>query len=501
MTKGAAPTSNSAAGLRPDTLDLRAILDAQRRAFLDQGPPSGEVRLQRLDKLILLLTENAETFADAMSADFGSRPLPASLLSDAAGIMPDVLLARKHLKRWMRPDRLRSSALSGLPTIVEKRPLGVVGIIGPWNFPVGLVMQPAASALAAGNRVMIKFSEVTPRTAEAFATAARSYFTPEEFAVVTGGPQVGAAFSDLPFDHIFFTGSPGVGALVARSAGANLVPVTLELGGKNPAVVGRSADVTKSAERIMSARLANGGQLCLCPDYVFVPSGALDEFVMAAMNVATRLVSKHADELTSIVDDRNYDRVTGLIDDAREHGAVVKSAPLAADRSRRRIPPTIVLGVTDEMAIARDEVFGPVLSVLTYDDLDDVVRYVNDRPSPLATYWFGQQDFSFREYRRRVTSGGMTVNDFAAHCSVSAAPFGGVGRSGSGAYHGKTGFDTFSHQRAVTTSKLPISLGSMMTPPYSPLFERGLRTFIGVHARRSRRRLERAGYSLPKPLD
>jgi coniferyl-aldehyde dehydrogenase len=498
MTSRLESASDIGAETVVDGPELRSILDSQRRAFLREGPPSAAVRRERIDKLILLLTENADVFADALNKDFGTRPLPASLLSDFAGILPDVLLARKQLERWMRPDKLRSTALSGLPTIVEKRPLGVVGIIGPWNFPVGLVVQPAASALAAGNRVMIKFSEVTSHTAEAFARAARRYFTPEELAVVTGGPDVGAAFSELPFDHLFFTGSPGVGALVARSAGANLVPVTLELGGKNPAVVGGGAEVAASATRIMSARLANGGQLCLCPDYVFVPSHALDEFVSTAVNVATKLVSNHGDELTTIVNDGNYDRVLGLIDDARERGAEVRSVPVAADRARRRIPPTILLGVTDEMKVAHDEVFGPVLSVLPYDDIADVVTYVNDRPSPLATYWFGPQDASFREYRRLVTSGGMTVNDFAAHCSVNAAPFGGVGKSGSGAYHGRTGFDTFSHHRAITTSKLPTSLGSMMTPPYPGLVTRGLRAFIGLQARRAKRRLGRAGVRLPE---
>lgn len=474
--------------------DLRSVLDAQRRDFLNEGPPSAAVRRQRLDRLILMLTENAELFAETLNRDFGNRPVPASLLSDAAGVLPDLLRTRKRLERWMRPEKLRSTVLSGLPTIVEKRPLGVVGIIGPWNFPVGLVVQPAASALAAGNRVMIKFSEVTSHTAEAFAAAARRYFAPEELAVVTGGPEVGAAFSELPFDHLFFTGSPQVGAAVARAAGANLVPVTLELGGKNPAVVGPGADVATSAQRIMSARLANGGQLCLCPDYVFVPSGLVDEFTSVAMDVATRLASgDNADGLVSIVNDRNFDRVAALIDDARNKGADVLSAPVAADRSRRRIAPTLLLGVTDEMQVTHDEVFGPVLSALPYDDIGTVVSYVNSRPAPLAAYWFGPKDSAFDEFRRRVASGGMTVNDFAAHCSISGAPFGGVGQSGSGAYHGKTGFDTFSHHRTITTSRLPLSLGAMMTPPYPRTFTRGIRAYLGAQRRLAKRRLNRAG--------
>jgi coniferyl-aldehyde dehydrogenase len=478
--------------LQDVSLDMKSILELQRADFLREGPPSAAVRRDRVDRLILLLTENIEVFAEALNADFGTRPIPASLLSDGAGVLSDVLLTRKRLERWMRPETLHRTALSGLPTVVEKRPLGVVGIIGPWNFPVGLVVQPAASALAAGNRVMIKFSEVTARTAEAFAQAARRYFQPEELAVITGGPDVGAEFSNLPFDHLFFTGSPGVGASVAKAAGANLVPVTLELGGKNPAVVGPAGDITTAAKRIMSARLANGGQLCLCPDYVFVPSGSVKTFCDAAMSVAEQLVSNgNADQLVSIVNDRNYDRVTGLIEDARLHGADVRTAPIAANPTTRRVPPTLLLGITDEMSIAHDEVFGPVLSVLPYDDIDAVISYVNNRPSPLAAYWFGPKDAAFDQYLHRVNSGGMTVDDFAAHSSVNAAPFGGVGQSGSGAYHGKTGFDTFTHHRAVTTSKLPTSLGAVMTPPYSPALTAGLRGYLKLQQKMAARRLKR----------
>ena len=476
----------------PGTRDLVAILEAQRRAHMKEGPPSATVRRDRLDRLILLLTENADALADALHADFGNRPASASLLADVAGILRDILLTRKNLERWMRPERVPGSARTGMPTIVEKRPLGVVGIIGPWNFPVGLVVQPAASAFAAGNRVMIKFSEVTAATAETFAAAVPRYFAPEELAVVTGGPEVGAAFSALPFDHVFFTGSPQVGAAVARAAGANLVPVTLELGGKNPAVVSASADIADSAKRIMLARLVNGGQVCLCPDYAFVPSGAVEQFCTAAMDTATALVTGgHGDDLVSIVNERNYDRVMGLIDDARTRGAEVRSAPLPVDRSRRRIPPTLLLGVTDEMRVSREEIFGPVLSVLPYDDIETVVDYVNSRPAPLAAYWFGPQDNAFEVYRRKVNSGGMTVNDFAAHCSVYGAPFGGVGQSGWGAYHGKTGFDTFSHHRAVTVSRLPVSLGSVLTPPYSPMLTAGVRGYVGLQRRLAARRRRR----------
>jgi coniferyl-aldehyde dehydrogenase len=489
----------SAASIPADLAELHAILECQRRDFVDKGPPSFAVRRERLDRLILLLTANAQVLADAIHADFGNRPAEASLFTDIAGILPDLLMTRNRLRRWMRDDTVRGSGLLGLPTVIEKRPLGVVGVIGPWNFPVGLVVQPAAAALAAGNRVMIKFSEVTPRTADAFSAAAARYFPREELAVVTGGPEVGAQFSSLPLDHLFFTGSSHVGAQIARAAGANLVPVTLELGGKNPAVVAPGSDVNKSAERIMAARMANGGQICLCPDYVFVPTASVDAFVAAAVRTADTIASPaNAAGLVSAVNDRNFDRVTSLIDDARQRGARVVTAALGHDRTQRRLTPTLLQDVTDDMQISQEEVFGPVLSVLPYDDIATVVDHVNRGHAPLAAYWFGPKDAAYEVFRRRVSSGGMTVNDFAAHCSIFAAPFGGVGHSGSGAYHGKAGFDTFSHRRTITTSRLPLGLGTLLTPPYSRPLSQLIRGYIAVQRRRAARRLANTRHTTQK---
>jgi coniferyl-aldehyde dehydrogenase len=474
------------------TPELRSLLDAQRVDFLRAGEASAALRRDRIDRLILLLTEGADDFSAALRADFGNRPHAINLMSEVVGILPDLLTTRRHLTSWMRPQKLRSSALLGVPTVVEKKPLGVVGIIGPWNFPVGLVVQPAASAFAAGNRVMIKFSEVTPRTAELFATTAATYFEPTELTVVTGGADVGAAFSALPFDHVFFTGSPQVGALVAAAAAKNLVPVTLELGGKNPAVVAHDADVPAMARRIMAARLTNGGQLCLCPDYVFVPRDRVGAFVDAALGQAKIAAAGEGEAgMVSIVDDKNFQRVTALIEDARSRGATLHDTGTRADSARRRIPPTVVLDVTDDMRIAQEEVFGPVLSVLPYDSLNEVCDYIAARPSPLAAYWYGPADSGLDEFRKRTLSGGMTVNDFAMHCAMMAAPFGGVGHSGWGAYHGKAGFDTFSHHRTVTTSKLPFSFANLMTPPYSPLLKRGLPAYVGWQRRAASRRLAR----------
>ncbi|MDQ2638182.1 MAG: aldehyde dehydrogenase family protein, partial [Actinomycetota bacterium] len=407
---------------------LRDLLDAQRCDFLAAGPPSAALRRDRIDRLILLLTENADEFSAALHADFGNRPHAVNLLSDVVGILPDIKATRRHLEAWMRPQRVRSGLLMGMPTVVEKKPLGVVGVIGPWNFPISLVVQPAASAFAAGNRVMIKFSEVTARTAALFAARVPEYFDPAELAVITGGANVGAAFSALPFDHLFFTGSPGVGAKVAAAAAQNLVPVTLELGGKNPAVIAPGADAPAMAHRVMAARVANGGQICLCPDYVFVPRAKVDSFVTAALTRGRLAASEEGDAgLVSIVDAKNFDRVTSLIDDARARGATVRDAGTPVDRTSRRIPPTVVLGVTDDMRISREEVFGPVLSVLPYDDIDEVCAYAAARPSPLAAYWYGNTDADFEKFCARTQSGGVAVNDFALHCAVMEAPFGGVG--------------------------------------------------------------------------
>lgn len=471
--------------------DLLARLQAQRSDFVRRGAPSVAVRRDRIDRLILMLTEKADAFSEALHIDFGNRPHLVNLLSDVAGILPDLAYTRRCLRAWMRSDHLFvRGTLIGLPTIIEKRPLGVVGIIGPWNFPVSLVVQPAASAFAAGNRVMIKLSEIPSRTAEVFAAAVTEYFDVKELTAVTGGPDVGAAFGALPFDHLFFTGSTGVGERVAQTAGKNLVPVTLELGGKNPAVVAHDADIAAAAKRIMLARLANGGQLCLCPDYAFVPHRAVAEFVEAAMRWAKDAANAEGGAgLVSIVDDKNYRRLSDIITDARNQGATVRQIELEADPVRRRIPPTILLDVTDSMIATQQELFGPVLVVFPYDSVEEVTTYINARPSPLAAYWHGKPDAEFDRFREHVCCGGMTVNDFALHCAMIGPPFGGVGRSGFGAYHGKAGFDAFTHRRTVTISRLPFSLAGVLAPPYSVALKAAVSQYLALHRWRAGRRV------------
>lgn len=475
--------------------ELRELFDHQRTAFLADGPPSAAVRRDRIDRLTLMLTENTGAIADAVGADFGSRPRSTSIVSEVLGIVPDLELTRARLAAWMKPRRvLPLAGALGLPMRVEPSPLGVVGVIAPWNFPVGLLAEPAAAAFAAGNRVMAKASEVTARTGELLTRLAPKYFDPTEFVVICGGPETAATFSSLPFDHLFFTGSPQVGALVAQAAAANLTPVTLELGGKNPAAVGHGADVAKVGARIMAARLANGGQLCLCPDEVYVPRAQVPAFVDAAQTAARTSFPSvlHGEGWVSIVNERNFDRVVGLIEDAVAQGArkieVAPPGERLPDRASRRIAPTILLDVTADMTIDSEEVFGPVLTVHAYDRIDHVITRLAHRPAPLAAYWYGPTGPDFERFRSRTRSGGMTVDDFAAHCAAMSAPFGGVGRSGYGAYHGKAGFDTFSHLRTIVHNKTPVSVAQLLVPPYPRGYDRIVEKSVDLVRRTARRR-------------
>ncbi|HEV7422656.1 MAG TPA: coniferyl aldehyde dehydrogenase [Mycobacterium sp.] len=477
--------------------ELRAILDRQRQAFVAAGPPGAAERRNRIDRLLALVLDNTDAFVDAMAADFGTRSRAASLFTEVVGITSVIEHTRSHVTEWMRPSRImRGARLFGLRARVESTPLGVVGIIGPWNFPLNLVVLPATAALAAGNRVMIKMSEVTPRTAELMKRLAPQYFDPDELRVITGGPDVAAAFSDLPFDHLFFTGSPSVGALVQRAASQNLVPVTLELGGKNPVIVAPDADVRRSATRIAQARMVNGGQVCVCPDYVFVPDDRVETFVDVARDTLRRMFPAIVsnDDYCSSVNDANFDRVVGLIDDARAKGARVEAvAPdreTLPDRATRKIAPTIVRGVDEGMKIAGEEIFGPVLVVMEYARLADAIDYINQRPAPLVAYWYGPEGEQFRDFVRSTRSGGVARNDFAAQMIPSAAPFGGVGRSGMGAYHGKAGFDTFSHQRSVVGTDLPFSVTGSAAPPFSSPMKFYADVSLRMARRRNNRRLK-----------
>ncbi|MCV7151683.1 coniferyl aldehyde dehydrogenase [Mycobacterium pyrenivorans] len=477
---------------------LRSRLLLQQQAFLAEGPPSAAVRRHRIDRLVALLFENADALAQAMLADYGSRSPVASVMTEIVGIGSTIEYTRNNLERWMRPRRtLPGYRLFGVSAEVEPSPKGVVGIIGPWNFPVNLVALPAVEAFAAGNRVMIKMSEVTSHTAEVFADLAARYFDPSELDVVVGPIEVGAQFAALPFDHLFFTGSPSVGRLIQRAASEHLVPVTLELGGKNPVVVAQNADIDRYAGRIANARLVNGGQVCLCPDYVFVPTERVEEFCQAASAAIRRILPSvvNSPDFTSSVNDANYERVLGLLEDARKKGAhIISVAPpgeTLPDRATRKIAPTLVTNVDGSMRITSDEIFGPLLVVMGYRALDEVITYINERPSPLAIYWYGDDNDDFRHLVKRTRSGGVSRNDFALHMAFPQTPFGGVGKSGMGAYHGKAGFDAFSHHRPVVGSALPFSFTGLAAPPYSRSKTAMAKFSVWSTRRKARRRLAR----------
>ncbi|MDX2356927.1 aldehyde dehydrogenase family protein [Dietzia sp. PP-33] len=455
-------------------LTLAQILERQQQAFLADPQPGAGIRRDRIQRLKRLVLDNAAELTEAIREDYGSRPETLSTLTDIASSIPDLDHQRGHLTKWMKPTRIsRVLDRAGFVQEVRHDPKGVVGIIGPWNFPLYLTIVPAGSALAAGNRVMIRPSSVTARTTEVLCRLAPQYFAVDELAVAGPEHGRGSDFSALAFDHLFFTGSPGVGKSVARDAAENLTPVTLELGGKNPVVVDSSADIDRAARGIASSRLINGGQVCMCPDYVFVPEAGLDTFCDTVLDQwrgsLPAIVGNP--EYTATVNTSNYERIVGLIDDAVAKGAVMRDAAPAGEQLPdpvvRKIAPTLLTGVTPEMEIDSDEVFGPVLTVFGYRSVDEAVRYINDRPSPLVLYWYGEKNERFEVVADRTRSGTIYGNDFGIGMASPAIPFGGVGNSGMGGYHGHYGFRTFTHERAVAMHSYGATVSEMLVPPFT----------------------------------
>jgi coniferyl-aldehyde dehydrogenase len=456
---------------------MSAVLAAQKAAQLRDGAPSLEVRASRLDRCVKLLIDHEGEIAAALNADFGNRPAEVTGITDVAGSIGPLKHAKAHLKAWMKPEKRGTTpallGLLGAKAEVRYQPKGVVGVISPWNFPVNLTFAPLAGILAAGNRAMIKPSEYTPATSELMARMFASAFDEEEIAVFPGGPEVGQAFSELAFDHLIFTGATSIARHVMKAAALNLVPLTLELGGKSPVILGRSADYATAAARVMAGKTLNAGQICLAPDYVLSPKDKVGEFVKEATASVTAMFPTIKDnpDYTAIIADRHYDRIRGYIDDARAKGAeVVEINPAGEDFSQqqhRKIPPTLILNATDEMSVMREEIFGPVLPVVTYGEVGEAIAYVNAHERPLGLYYFGADAGEEAEVLSRTTSGGVTVNDVIFHVAQEELPFGGVGPSGMGSYHGIDGFREFSHRKAIY-HQLKKDLGPMkaLRPPY-----------------------------------
>jgi coniferyl-aldehyde dehydrogenase len=457
--------------------DMQGVLDRQRKAYLAEGVVSAATRVDRLERAIQAVKKHRKAFVDAMNEDFGHRSEHQSMFTDIASSIGPLRHAQQHLKHWVKKDKRKVTpsilALLGAKSWVEYQPLGVVGVISPWNFPVNLTFTPLAGILSAGNRCMIKPSEYTPATSAAMAVAFAEAFDEEEIAVVTGGPQTGSDFSGLAFDHLLFTGATSVAKHVMRAASANLVPVTLELGGKSPVIISSKAEMDTTTDALMAGKMLNAGQICLAPDYVFVPRERMGEFVDSSKRAVAKMFPTLLDnpDYTSVVNARHFERISGYVDEAKERGVeVVEINPANEDfrqQSAHKIPPTLLIDPPEDSAVMQEEIFGPVMPIKPYDTIDETVDYVNAHDRPLGLYYFGNDKQETEQVLNHTTSGGVTVNDVIMHIAQENLPFGGVGPSGMGAYHGEDGFRTFSHAKAVfkqATFNPAEKLG--LRPPY-----------------------------------
>ncbi len=456
--------------------EMKRLLALQRAAFAKQMLPTAAVRRERLARLQAMVEQNEQAIVAAIGRDFGHRSSHESMLAEIFMTLSAIRHNSRKLRGWMRARRV-ATPLHMLPgsSRVLRQPLGVVGVIAPWNYPCQLSLVPAAAAIAAGNRVLIKPSELTPAFSSLLARLVAATFEPDELAVVLGGADIGAAFAELPFNHLFFTGSTSVGRVVAAAAARNLTPVTLELGGKSPAIVDASADIKMAAERIAYGKLVNAGQTCVAPDYALVPRDRVDDFVRHYTSAVESMYPTIAanPDYTSIVSVRHYERLQRLVSEAQDCGARViaidpgKEGP---QHATRKMLPTILLRVDDDMAAMRDEIFGPLLPVLAYDSSDDALAYINRHERPLALYWFGNDSAERERVLASTLSGGVTVNDVLWHVAQENMPFGGVGASGSGSYHGEAGFLAFSKQKPVF-SQAHLNAFGLFRAPYGKVFD------------------------------
>jgi len=468
----------------PDTSALQTAFDSLKSAWNRDGGLDQKARRAALKRLKSELISRRDDLAAAISKDFGNRSRHETLGAEIFLPVSSIRHTLENLEEWMEPlEREISWHLQPAKGQIVYQPLGVVGIIAPWNYPLQLALLPLIAAVSAGNRVLLKPSEFTPETTAALKSLVQAVFTEDQVRIVTGDAALGAAFSSLPFDHLLFTGSTRVGRLVMQSAAANLTPVTLELGGKSPAIVHASFSTTKAAERIAYGKTYNAGQTCIAPDYVLCPRDQVDAFVAAVqVQVAAFFptISDNAD-YTSIINDQHHARLQALVEDARAKGAKVHAVnpgeePIPGDS--RKMPLHVLTGVTEEMDVLQEEIFGPVLPVVPYDTLEDAIAYVNDRPRPLALYYFDHNRKRVDDVLSRTTSGGACINDTLLHNAQEELPFGGVGPSGMGSYHGLQGFLTFSHAKSVLLQSR-LAGTKLLNPPYTGVADGVFRLFIG----------------------
>lgn len=460
-------------------LDLTTVFQAQKAAYRDEPFPSADLRIDRLRRLLEALERNERRIVEALMADFGYRSPHQTFFAEVVTTAKPLRLAMKQVRRWMKSERRRPGVpfnLLGARAFVHYQPLGVVGVISPWNFPINLAVSPLAGILAAGNRAMLKPSEATPATAALLQDMIGSAFGTEELAVVTGGVEIARDFSALPFDHLLYTGGEAVAKHIMRAASDHLTPLTLELGGKSPTLIGQGADLRLAARRVAFGKVFNAGQICLAPDYVLVPNADKRHFI-EALTTAVREMLPESDggrDFVSAVNARHAERLRAYVREADASGAeLIEFAWTGRVEAvgASMVPLTLIVDPAPTLSVMREEIFGPLLPIIGYDDFDEALRIVNGRARPLALYYFGQETTQIERILTQTVSGGVTLNDVIMHYTVDDLPFGGVGASGMGAYHGYDGFRRFSHARAVYRQS-GFDIGAMLRPPYGPRFEK-----------------------------
>ncbi len=453
----------------PQVADMQRIFNSQRAAYGLRPMPSADERIASLKRLREVIIKYQDDLADAVSQDFGHRSTHETKIAEVLTSLEAVKYASKNVKNWMKPQK-RHSGILAMPAKarLHPQPLGIVGVVVPWNYPIFLAIGPLVGALSAGNRVMIKSSSFTPRLGETLKRMLAEAFSEDTVAVITGRGEVSEAFSHMPFDQITFTGSTNVGRTIMQNAAANLTPVLLELGGKSPTIVHESYPMTDAAERIAFGKCWNAGQTCVAPDYLLLPRGKTDEFVIAFTAQVSKMyptLVTNAD-YTSVVNDKQYSRIQSYLADAREQGARVIEINPANERfeNTRKIPPTIIIGAKPEMLIMQNEIFGPILPILEIESLSQALEFVNSRPRPLALYYF-DNDSARADYVVTHTHSGATgINDVVTHVGVDDLPFGGVGPSGMGRYHAYEGFQTYSNMKAVLVRSSIYSVRYILPP-------------------------------------
>ncbi|WND01947.1 coniferyl aldehyde dehydrogenase [Temperatibacter marinus] len=464
---------------------IQTLLNKQRESYLQEGFVSAAVRIDRLKRAKNLVLKYKDELLDVINEDYGNRSKEIGLVTDVMAANGALADAIKNVKKWMKPEKrglMFPLGLLGARAQVNYQPKGVMGIITPWNFPLTMIFVPLAQALAAGNRVIIKPSEHTPKTSDFIQKIISESFDETEVAVYTGGVEVSQAFASQNWDHLMFTGAPVVGKLIMRAASENLVPVTLELGGKSPVLVSRGADLKMVAERVATWKMTNAGQICLTADYINLPEDKKDEFIEVYKQTVSEMFPTllENDQYTSIITERHRDRMHGYLKECEDKGATVHTInPAKEDFSQQpegmnKVAPAIIEGVDDSFKIMQEEIFGPLLPIRTYSKFEEVIDYVNDHERPLAIYYFGTDKAEIEVVSHHTTSGGLTINDCVWHGAHETLPFGGVGNSGMGRYHGFDGFKEFSHHKPVLKHPAKIGINKLLgiVPPYGATLKR-----------------------------